>query len=231
MSLNLGDFRSIFEYSNKIDYRTCPNCFGEFWKWKIGIETESKHILDSSHVDETMRKLGPTLKAWSWNRPFGYSNLAAKLRKALEGLSEPYNQIRSYSLLDFSEIPNNALEAVWHELGCVKTTGGKNPSGYYLAMATTKPLMFLWGQTLAFDSVVRRHMPKFSLSGLSHNYWDFETWKRVMVNFQKGLKQERATVSLFKEVSLSEYKTDSFVPYGRFLDICYWRESKKCAKY
>lgn len=119
------------------------------------IETGRGHILDSEHLDETCNRLSRTLKVWQWHRPERFSGLAQKLKNALERMCDAYNQIRGCSLLEFNEIPREPLEQVWHELGSVKTDGGKNPGGYYLVMATTKPLMFLWGQTLAFDSVVR----------------------------------------------------------------------------
>lgn len=98
----------------------------------------------------------------------------------------------------------------------------KNAGGYYLAMATTKPLMFLWGQTLAFDSVVREHIPRFDILGIIDNYWSFETWKKVMVRFQEMLKLQPDVVELFKKESSIEYGTDSIVPYGQFIDLYYW---------
>jgi hypothetical protein len=131
------------------------------------------------------------------------------------------NQIRRYSLLEFERVPGEPLELVWHELGCVKEFE-KNPVGYYPAMATTKPLMFLWGQTLAFDSVVRRRMPKLRIFSVTNDYWSFEDWKKVMVRFQKSLKQQPEAISLFKKVSQKEYGMDTIVPYGQFIDLYYW---------
>lgn len=111
---------------------------------------------------------------------------------------------------------------IWHELGCVKTVERKHARGYYLVMATTKPLMFLWGQTLAFDSIVRERIPRFNILGLSDNSWSFTKWKRVMTRFQESLNQNRKLTDLFKEVSQKEYGTDSIIPYGQFLDLHYW---------
>ena len=125
--------------------------------------------------------------------------------------------------MEFSEIPDGPLELIWHELGSVKTVGGKNPRGYYLVMPTTKPLMFLWGQTLAFDSIVRGCMPRFDILGLSDNSWSLRTWKKVMARFQQSLKQNPEVADLFKEVSRKEYGTDAIIPYGQFLDLYYWR--------
>jgi len=126
-------------------------------------------------------------------------------------------------LLEFDKIPNEPLEIIWHELGSIKTFE-KNKGGYYLAMATTKPLMFLWGQTLAFDSVVRGRMPRFDDASfdLTGNYWTFEQWKEMMLRFQHELRQQPEAIDLFKKVSLEEYGNDSAVPYGQFIDLYYW---------
>lgn len=226
MLLNLEEFQDRFRSFRKIDYKTYPYCFGEFWKWKLRVETKSEHILDSEHMRETHNRLSQTLKIWQWHRPESFSELAETLKDALEKISDAYNQIRNYSLLEFDEIPDTPLELIWHELGCVKTVEGKNPGGYYLVMSTTKPLMFLWGQTLAFDSIVRSRMPRFGVSGLGDNYWDFETWKKVMTKFQKDLEQHSRVLSLFKETALKEYGTDFTVPYGQFLDLYYWVRRK-----
>ncbi len=219
---NLEKFKDEFQSFKKIDYETYPYCFGHFWKWKVRTETESVHILDPKHIRQTYKRLGQTLKIWQWHRPSKFSKLTRKLKNALQRMRDPYDHIRSYSLPEFSEIPNETLESIWHELGPVKTPGGKNPAGYYLVMATTKPLMFLWGQTLAFDSIVRGRLQSLDINGLRDDRWDFETWKNVMVTFQKSLKEQPEVVSLFKEVSRNEYGTDSIVPYGQFLDLHYW---------
>lgn len=87
--------------------------------------------------------------------------------------------------------------------------------------------MFLWGQTLAFDSVVRGFMPKFGLSGLTDSNWSYETWKKVMLKFQDLLKERLEVVELFQKVSLNEYGTDSYVPYGQLIDLYYWVRTKE----
>lgn len=222
MSLNLEDFKNRFESFWKIDYQTYPYCFGEFWKWKIKTETKGGHILDAEHVEKAYNKLSQTLKLWQWHRPDRFSELAERLRGVLERISDSYNQIRSFSLLKFSDVPDEPLEFVWHELGCVKTVEGKNPGGYYLVMATTKPLMFLWGQTLAFDSMVRWYMPRFNIVGLRNDYWSFATWKKVLLKFQELLLKQPKVVQLFEKISRKEYGTDSIIPYGQFLDLHYW---------
>jgi hypothetical protein len=224
--IDLKQFESRFQSFRKFDYQSYPNCFGEFWKWKLITETKSEHILDAEHIKKKYGILSETLKIWQWHRPYSFSRLAKRLKGALEKICDAYNQIRSYSLLEFNEVPNEPLKLIWHELGCVKKGEEKNPSGYYLVMPITKPLMILWGQTLAFDSRVRKHMPKFNISGLRTDYWSFGTWKKVMIKFQESLKQQSEVVSLFEEVSKKEYGIKSSVPYGQFLDLYYWVEGK-----
>ena len=225
--INTEKFRTRFQQFKKEDRKSYPHCFSEFWKWKLQTENKSEHILNAHNLDRTYTKLGRTLKFWQWHRPSKFSDLAPRLKNALEKIQESYDQIREYSLLEFDRVPSEPLESIWHELGCVKEPDQyPNPGGYYPAMATTKPLMFLWGQTLAFDSWVRGFMPKFSLSGLTDNKWSFETWKNVMMKFQEMLKQQPDIVELFEKLSLEEYGTDSIVPYGQFIDLYYWVRSK-----
>jgi len=140
--------------------------------------------------------------------------LAERLRRALEKIRDAYNQIRNYSLFEFNHIPDEPLKLIWHELGCVKTKEEKSRSGYYLIMGITKPLMLLWGQTPAFDSVVRAKMPKFGILRLTDYYWDFTAWKTVLTKFQEGLKQQPEVIQVFKEVSREEYGSNSIIPYG-----------------
>lgn len=213
--------RTRFKRFRKIDYGTYPYCFGEFWRWKLRIENESEHILNERNVGMAYRKLSQTLKIWQWHRPYQFSKFALGLKNALVNVRENYNQIRRYSLLEFEKIPEDQLKFTWHELGSVKNLE-RNPGGYYSVMATTKPLMFLWGQTLAFDSVVRGYMPRFNISGLTDGNWSFETWKKVMIKFAELLEQQPDIVRLFKELSLEEYGTDAIVPYGQFIDLYYW---------
>lgn len=226
MEIDLEWFKTRFQSFREIDYRDYPCCFGEFWKSKLRTETDSKHILDAAHIKETYNKLSETLKIWEWHRPFGFSRLAESLKVCLNEICDAYNEIRSYSLLEFSEVPNEPLELIWHELGCVKTVEGKNPGGYYLVMPTTKPLMFLWGQTLAFDSMVRWRMPRFNIVRSRNDYWSFETWKKVLLKFQELLLKQPEVVQLFEKTSRKEYGTDSIIPYGQFLDLYYWVEHK-----
>jgi len=218
---DLKEFDSRFEYFRRVDYKTYPYCFGEFWKRKLKIEESGENILSNVHLKTTYTNLSQILKIWLWHRPYSFSKLAGRLLASLEALQDSYNYLRNYSLLEFDKIPEKLLKFIWHEIGCVKAFE-KNTSGYYPIMATTKLLMFLWGQTLAFDSVVRKRIPKFGISGLTKDRWAFDTWKRIMEEFQASLQQQSRIVDHFRELSLNEYGTDAIVPYGQLLDLYYW---------
>ena len=43
-----------------------------------------------------------------------------------------------------------------------------------------------------------------------------------MIEFAESLKEQPEILSLFKQLSLEEYGTDAFVPYGQFIDLYYW---------
>lgn len=192
-----------------------------FWRWKLATESNEEHILDSTHRRETCRKLGSILRGWQAYRPFGSIACLKILQDSLATICDAYNEIRSYSLLQFDSVPIEPLELIWHELGRVKEEGGKrNKHGRYYIVSLSKHLMFLWGQTLAFDSRVRTHIP-LSYRVPRNSRWSFEEWKSVMGHFEEDLKANPEIVDAFKKESLKRYGTDSMVPYGRFLDIYY----------
>lgn len=200
--------------------------FDEFWKWKLKIENENEHILDNNHLKETYEKLIGILGGWQYFRSGkGYHvKPSTTLRDSFEKIADAYNQIRKYTLLEFSDIPNKPLELIWHELGRVKEfDGNKRLDGYYNAIAICKPLMLLWGQTLAFDSQVRGNISPMFKASKYGTRWKFETWRTVMKSFQeKELKQNFEIVDFFKKESRDRYGTNDIVPYGRFLDIYYY---------
>jgi len=181
-----------------------------------------EHILDTAHRIETYGKLWPILVDWQAYRPFDPTACRAILEDSLKKICDAYDVIRSYSLMQFDNIPKEPLELIWHELGRVKEKGGKkNVFGYYLIASLSKHLMLLWGQTLAFDSNVRSNIP-LSYSVPRGSRWKFEDWKRAIECFKKDLEQQPEIVDAFKEESLKRYETNSMVPYGRFLDIYYY---------
>lgn len=206
-------------------YETDPYDFDEFWRWKLRVETQNEHILDDTHRRQTYLRLRRALPKWRTYRPYNSATCLRILEDSLGKISNAYNKIRSYSLLEFNEVPDKPLKLIWNELGRVKERGGnRNSRRYYYIVAVSKPLIFLWGQTLAFDSRVRAHIPRFNFHSyvIKDTRWSFRTWKRVMESFQEDLAREPEVVGLFKEESLRRYGTDHTVPYGRFLDIYYF---------
>lgn len=195
--------------------------FDGFWRWKIKTETEGEHILDDNHINQACSKLWSILRGWQAYRPHDSDACLRVLKDALKKMTDSYNQIRTYSLLEFDKVPDKLLNMIWHELGRVKEKDGrKNNYGYYYIVSLSKHLMFLWGQTPAFDSRVRTHIPR-SYNASKNNRWHFGEWKRVMLSFREDLMQEPEAVNAFKAESLKMYGTESTVPYGRFLDVYY----------
>lgn len=222
--IELKQFGSRLQSYDRLDY---AGDFKGFWRWKLRTETKDEHILDDSHRTQTYHRLRSILPRWLTYRGAPGIRWREILEDSLERMAEAYDQIRSYSLLEFDKVPDEPLKLIWHELGRVKEHGGnRNPDGCYYIVAISKPLMFLWGQTLAFDSIVRTRVPQ-SYNVPRDTRWYFEEWKSVMERFQEGLKQQPEDVKLFKETSNEKYGTDSLVPYGQFLDLYYWVEGKE----
>ena len=195
--------------------------FDGFWRWKLETENENDHILDYAHREETSKRLWTILRGWQAYRPSDSTVCLGILEESLWKMADSYNQIRSYSLLEFDQVPEKPLESVWHELGRVKEKEGKRDlQGYYSIVSLSKHLMFLWGQTLAFDSIVRRNID-WSFNVPKSSRWCLEDWKRVMTSFQEGLGRDEETLEAFRKESLRRYGTDSIVPHGRFFDIYY----------
>jgi hypothetical protein len=222
--------RERFEVFKKIDAQSYPFSFSEFWRRKVQIEAQGDSILSEKNAQATYNKLSVTLKGWRWHRPYSFAKFAENLQTALVNIRENYDTIKGHSLLELQAIANDHLRSIWDELGAVKDLR-KNKGGYYLVMPTTKPMMFLWGQTLAFDVIVRGLMPRFGMSGLHDFRWTYETWKQVMTKFADILRAQPQLTDVIKEISLKEYRTDSMVPYGQFMDLYFWASDpkRKCA--
>jgi hypothetical protein len=224
--IDLKQFKRRFQVFERLYY---AGDFAGFWKWKLRNETKNEHILDDKHRKEAHHRLCRILPGWLTYRPYDSATCLEILEISLKNMFDAYNQIRHYSLLEFDKIPNNPLELIWHELGRAKEENGKtNSVGLYYIVAISKPFMFLWGQTLAFDSIVRSYVPRSLNVSKGHN-WVFDKWKSSMRNIQKFLKQQPEVIELFKKVSREKYGTDHFVPYGQFMDLYYWVEGKACA--
>jgi len=130
--------------------------------------------------------------------------------------------------LEFHRIPDDPLRLIWDTLGNVKEQiGFKRSDLKYFIIAVCKPLMFLWGQTLAFDSVNRRKIRKDNSLQLNNtllatNRWTYSSWKIVMLDFQKVLLQKPEVIKYCQLHSFSVFGSNSIIPYGRYLDLFYY---------
>jgi hypothetical protein len=144
----------------------------------------------------------------------------------MQNIAESYDKIRNFSLTEFDRTPVRELEKIWAELGSIKPQGDYGQYGE-LVMTITKPLMFLWGQTPAFDSVVREEMPLFNVRGFRNTRWEFSSWIDALKRLQNYLNNNTAVSTCFRKICTEKYGTDALVPYGQFFDLYYWTESKK----
>ena len=105
----------------------------------------------------------------------------------------------------------------------MKNKDGKRYSnGYYFAIAVCKPLLLLWGQTTAFDSKVRKNLPRsYQVSGY-RSRMTFDEWYNAMSRISEDLARDSTCVQLIQSEVEKRYRVASPVPYGRYLDIYYW---------
>jgi hypothetical protein len=221
----------IDEFKRRIASFPHWNNFDYVWKWKIKVESNgSAHILDEHHRMEAYARLCTILPRWKTYRNGDNSEPLETLRNSLDNISEAYNKLRRYTLLDFASIPRETLENIWHELGRVKEKdGNRSKYGYYSVISVCKPLLLMWGQTLAFDSFVRKHIPiSYHMSKYSCQ-WNLNEWVRIMKQVSKSLSNDENLLEFIREESEKRYGKKTTVPYGRFLDIFYWK-SPCCSK-
>jgi hypothetical protein len=204
------------------------NQYNRFWTWKISVEKRSAHhILDSKHVNDTCKKLLEILPRWQTYRGVKCDYLK-ELPLALSKISDAYNEIRHFSLLNFQQIPDEPLQIIWDSLGRVKENKGtKRAHLDYFIIAVCKPLMFIWGQTLAFDSINRLNIRKdksLEVTETIHraSRWHCLNWKTIMGDFQRELLKTPEIIKYCQIHSNQVYGTDFFVPYGRYLDLYYY---------
>jgi len=216
--INLDTWRDKYTKFRKIDY---ANTFYGFWKWKIGVELDNSHILDMDHLGKTHSKLEYPLKLWQTYRPFDSTLCLERLKTSFTEIASAYNEIRKINLLNFHEVPIDQLNVLWDKLGRVKEPDGKERLQYYI-VGVTKPLMFLWGQTLAFDSYVRENMPTGKVKFIEDTRWTFTMWYNVMKEFQQRILEQPDFIDLCNEISLRDLDTDELVPYGQYYDLYYW---------
>ena len=219
------EFYRRFQKFKKIDY---ANAFYSFWKYKVNIESGTGHILDSTHMQRTFSLLGPILRSWQAYRPMVPSVCLERIEISLSEMVSEYDLIRNISLLEFDKAPRKVLKIIWNKLGRVKECdGNENSFSDYYVVATTKPLMFLWGQTLAFDEIVRDNMPRSNYYGVDQRKWTFTLWYNVMSKFQERVLEMQDFINLCHTICLKEFGNDEIIPYGQFIDLYYWMISKK----
>jgi hypothetical protein len=220
------EFENKYRTFEKLDFKNQPYTFHGFWSYKLKVEKQSGHLLDSEHFDETVTKLGPILKIWKWHRPYEFDECFEPLKKSLKVIAEDYDKVRKFSLLEFDKISTKELEKIWNELSLCKPQTSCSNTGE-LVMAITKPLMFLWGQTPAFDSVVREKMPLFFISGFKNCRWEFSLFTTVLKRLQHVLLANNELVASMHKISMVKYGTEETLPYGQFIDLCFWTDSEK----
>jgi hypothetical protein len=202
-----------------------------FWGWKISVEKKDDHILDENHVEVTHGKLMPIMRYWQTYRPFDTNVISRRLRVNLEEMAESYGIIRKYDLLSLAKAPKDDLKNVWNKLGSVKEIdGNENGVSRYYTIAACKPLMFIWGQTLAFDDIIRKQVLDPGYDGFSKNRWTFQLWYKVMINFRDQILENPDFIEISKYICKQNFGTDEIVPYGQFIDLYYWIGAKNMEK-
>lgn len=196
--------------------------FDYIWKWKLQIEREGKSIL-TNDLKSTHFRSAKILNRWQTYRNGDNKDSIGTLKEALENITEAYNQIKEYTILEFNEMPIEPLHTIWHELGRVKEKDGqKNQWGLYSIIAVCKPLLLLWGQTLAFDSKVRKNIAGVYQIPRYNSRWGFNVWFDGMRNISNALNDSPSCIKALKKLSSIRYGEEIRVPYGRFLDIYYF---------
>ncbi len=227
-AINLINFKNKVEIPFKMGSNMYIEQYNDFWYWKLSVEQYNRgHILDGAHLHDTCKMLLRILPRWQTYRGSN-CNYKKMLPIALYRIADAYAEIRHYSIFEFHRIPDHTLRFIWDTLGSVKERIGEKRSDLnYCTIAVCKPLMFLWGQTLAFDSVNRRNIRKDSSLQLSiilsvANRWSYAYWKIIMLDFQKVLTQKPEIIEYCQVYSFSVFGSNSIIPYGRYLDICYY---------
>ncbi len=189
--------------------------FGSFWKYKLSVESlPLSHILDSKHLNETLQNL-KILKKWQYfrNSDVPFEKAWEIFVKGLQKIASSYNKLRKYSLLEFKNIPEDILKEIWE-------TPFKSPK---TVMSVCKLFMFIWGQTLAFDSQIRKNIP-FAFTDTYAYAYTLKKWQNIMGKYSDYLNSHRDVKNFFDNLAFKEYGNNSIVPYGRFFDFWYWAE-------
>lgn len=198
--------------------------FDTFWLWKIKTESRTEHILDTEYLDRTFNRLSPILKGWQYNRgPNIDQNPLENLKLALKNISEEYNEIRNLSLLDIEQFEIKPIQRIWEEFGNVKVNKTNEEIRLPLVISICKPLMLIWGQTLAFDTKVRgSYYKEYKFSFLRKNRWSLNEWLYSLFLSYSLLEKNDEFKKYLKKCSIKKYGDHSLIPYGRLLDIYYF---------
>lgn len=201
--------------------------FNEFWLWKHDTELISKSILNEENVTESWKKLRKILRGWQTYRGTKNEYTYRDLKNSLTDIFKAYDELRSFTILDFDRIPRHHLESIWNALGRVKEPDGKeNDSGEYFVIAICKPLMLLWGQTLAFDKYVRLSLPKKYGVWMNEHRWNFTKWYDVMKSISDNIQLQPKIIEYLEKESSRRFGPEARIPYGRFLDIYYFEKNR-----
>lgn len=197
--------------------------FNYVWEWKISKENGVNSILSDKTLFETHFRLSKILNRWQTYRNGDNTDSIGTLKQSLRNIVEAYYLIKDFSLLEFDKVPIEPLAEIWHELGRVKEAEGKmNEPSIYSIIAVCKPLLLIWGQTLAFDSRVRKNMDKRYQIPKYQGKWVFREWIDGMNQICKELNESPECIQMIEMESHKRYGTNTPVPYGRFLDIYYF---------
>ena len=197
--------------------------FNDFWIWKSQTENQDISILDDEHIEATNTKLYEILNGWQTYRNGKNNNPSKTLKISLKNMRADYDQIRKDTLLNFKNISEFGLRMIWHELGRVKEYEGEtNEGGDYFAVAVTKPFLLLWGQTLGFDTRVRRNLPRRLGLSAPDFRMGFSKWYVVMSSLSVELNESTEFIREAQKISKELYGEDAVIPFGRYLDLYFW---------
>lgn len=218
--IEIKDFCNRLEHPCGSYQKYDRQCFG-FYKYKIGVELSNGHILDKRHINETYNKIQPILSSWQTYRGISFTvPWKDTLRIALSNISNAYDKIRGINLIEINSLPWDYMKKIWHELGRVKKQDGtRSPQGYYYIIAVSKPLMLLWGQTPGFDENVRGNAKDLGIN--KERTWNFSDYKKALVTLSNELCSNAKIIDCSRKRAQKQLDTDSFVPFGRYLD-CYY---------
>ena len=224
--------------------------FVNFWKRKIKLETNSESILDESNIDLTTNCLIGMAKSWKLYRGTKMVHIKNNLRNTLQQITSLYDTVRSKTLMDLgtkkvSEDLEKPLNDLWEKLASIKDK--ENSEKSFLIMAPTKFLMFLWGQTPAFDEYLRTRYAKGLWNKSSgdelnknpwtrNNRWTFKEWIGALNLIGDRIRKNNLLKTKLEELNDRYFESKSenrIIPYGFFIDAYLWQsvsERSECSE-